>query len=209
MVIALIIKINYEVNFHRPRKDFTQMKKLLLPTLLIAVLTLALAGMASAQAPNPPQPESPEGYYGRGMMGGWSGRGSGMWGRGLRPGEAADTGDYGPMHDQMIETFAQAFDLSVEELEERLIAGESMWNIAEGSGLSFEQFRDLMLEARNKALSQAVTDGLISQEHFQWMQSRMSQMWSGEYQPGFASCHGGGQRGFGMYGSGMYRYNTR
>ncbi len=185
------------------------MKKILLLMMVTTVLSLALAGIASAQAPTPPQPEHPEGYYGLGRMGRWSGRGAGMWGRDSRAVEPADTGSYGPLHDLMLETFAEAFDISVDELEERIYAGETMWSIAEGSGFSFEGFRDLMLEARNKALSQAVVEGLISQEHFQWMQSRMNQMWSGEYQPGYGGCYGRFQSGSGMYDGGMYRYNTR
>lgn len=181
------------------------MKKYFFSIIVIAILSLALAGMASAQAPYPPQPESPEGYFGRGMMGSWSGRGAGMLGRGWRASESAGAEEYGPMHDQMIAALAQAFDISVQELEARHEAGETMWSIAEDLGLSIEQFRDLMLQARDQALSQAVDDGILSQEQYQWMQARMNQMWSGEYQPGYGGCYGGAQRGFGMYGGWMNR----
>jgi hypothetical protein len=185
------------------------MKKQFIPIMVIALLTLTVVGIASAQAPTPPQPEYPEGYYGQGMMGRWSGRGTGMWGRGFRTVEPTDPGSYGPMHDLMLDTFAAAFDISADELGMRIDAGETMWSIAEGIGLSFEQFRDLMIEARDIALKQAVADGLISQEHYDWMLARMNRMWSGEYQPGYRGCYGGFQSGSDMYGGGMYRYNTR
>lgn len=180
------------------------MKKYFIPIIVIAILSLALVGMASAQAPDPPQPESPEGYFGRGRMGSWSGRGAGMWGRGWSAGGPFSSEEYGPMHDQMVSALSEAFDISVENLEARHDAGETMWSIAEDLGLSFEQFRDLMSQAREKALSQAVAEGVISQEQYDWMLSRMNQMWSGDNQAGIGRC-GGVQRGFGMYGGWMYR----
>lgn len=180
------------------------MKKRLIPIIVIVILSLALVGLAYAQTPDQPQNEYPDGFYRGGMMGRWSG-GVGMWGRGWRANGSGGTQDYGPMHDQMISAFAQAFDISVQELEERHDAGETMWSIAEGLGLSYEQFRDVMIEARNQALSQAVADGILSQEHYQWMRSRMNQMWSGEYQPGYGGCYGDTQPGFGRYGGWMNR----
>jgi hypothetical protein len=185
------------------------MKKLLIPIIVITILTLALAGLAYAQAPNPPQPEYPEEYYGQGMIGMWAGQGVSMGGGGWRAGEPARMEGFGPMHDEMMAAFAQIFDLSVDELEARHDAGETMWDMAEELGLTPGQFSELMIQARNQALAQAAADGVIPQEQYNWMLERMNQMWSGENHPGLIGCDGGGQRGFSRNGGLMFGDNTR
>jgi len=177
------------------------MKKLMLVSLIVivAVLVLGTAGYAYAQSQ---QPNS--GYYGQGMMGGGRG-GRGMMGGGYgMMGYVDEDGDgYGPMHDYMLQGFADAFGITVDELQAQLDAGETMYTIAEAQGYTLEQFRELMIQVRTDALNQLVADGVITQEQADWMLSRMSQMWQGGYGPGSGSCPMGG----GAFGRGG-RWNS-
>ena len=154
---------------------------------ILAVLVLGVAGFAYAQSQTPPPPDGPT--YGPGMMGRWGGRGfgQGMMGRWSR-------GGYGPMHEYMVDAFAEALNLTHEELEAKLGDGETMWSIAQAQGLSDEEIADLMVEARTKALEQAVADGALTQEQADWMIQRMQEMQSAGFGPGY--CHGfSGQSG--------------
>ncbi|MBN1148732.1 MAG: hypothetical protein JXA78_15840 [Anaerolineales bacterium] len=163
------------------------MKKILLLSvvLLAALVALGMAGFAYAQAPTPPAPESP---YGQGGMGG-RGHGGGMMG-GWRQGGARGSGAYGPMHEYMLAAFAEALDMDVEELQALLDEGKTMWELAEEQGLSDEEFRDLMIEARTKAIEQMLADGVLTQEQADWMLDRMNQMW--KFGGGLGPCPGGG-----------------
>jgi len=176
------------------------MKKslLVISVLLTVLVTLSIAGFAYAQSNTPPTPETPYRSYGYGYgMHGWS-RGGMMWG--IDPDAA-----YGPMHDEMLETFADALGLSVDELNAEIENGNTMWDIARQQGLSDEEIYDLMFTARAAALEQAVADGFLTQEQADWMIARMDTMHAGGfgyggYGPG--ACHGGidnstfsGQRG--------------
>ena len=114
---------------------------------------------------------------------------------------SAYDGEYGPMHETMLTAFAEAFGLSVDEIETRHAAGETMWQIAEAQGYSFEEFTTLMLEARTTALEQAVAAGLLTQEQADWMLSR----WGGQGS-GTGTCQGGTLRG-GMGGRGGGRWS--
>jgi hypothetical protein len=174
-----------------------RMKKIwILGLVLIAAVALT-AGVAFAQTP------SPQGFggYGQGMMGG---RGShSMMGQG-----GPVDGSFGPMHEYMVATFAEALNLTPEELQAHLDAGETMWQVAEAQGFTLETFRTLMLEARADALQQAVEAGTITPEQAEWMSQRMSRMGERGFGFGSGACdgtgpHGSGQRGGGMHGFGM------
>jgi hypothetical protein len=77
------------------------------------------------------------------------------------------------MHDGMMDAFADALGLSVDTLEARLEAGETMADIAQSEGMSQEEFLTLMQDVRSAAIEQAVEDGLISQEQADWMLDHM------------------------------------
>ncbi len=163
------------------------MKKILLvgAIVLVALAALGVAGFAYAQSQTPPTPEFPfgpdaEGWHGgrRGMMGAW--RAGGAW----------EDGIHGPMHEYMLNAIAEALGLEPQELQVYHDEGKTPWDVAQEQGLSEEEFRELMFEARKKALEQAAADGVITQEQADWMLERMNQMW--EYGPGFGPCHGGG-----------------
>jgi glycosyltransferase A (GT-A) superfamily protein (DUF2064 family) len=95
----------------------------------------------------------------------------------------------------MVNAFAEAIGLTSEEVQSRLQAGETMWQIAESQGFSDEEIADLMLAAREAALAQAVSDGVITQEQADLMLERMQQMHANGFGPG--SCHGAGPGGNG------------
>ena len=185
------------------------MKKFLILGAVVGILGLTVTGFAFAQNTSPPQPENSGEYYGSGRMGMWGGRSSSMWEGGWRPGRQSSNDAYGLMHDEMITELAEIINLSVGELEERLEAGDTMWRLAEGQGLTFEQFRELMLQARNQAISQAAANGGLSQEQANWMIQRMDQMWRDEYNPDFQGCFGAGSVGFSHRGGWMHWDNTR
>jgi hypothetical protein len=169
------------------------MKKIfVLGLVLIAAIALT-TGIAFAQTPT----QQGYGGYGSGMMGG---RGAhGMMGFG-----GPVDGSYGPMHEFILTTFAEAFGLTPEALQIRLDAGETMWQVAESQGYDLEAFRSLMLEARADALQQAVEDGTITQEQADWMSQRM-----GSRGYGNGACDGTGPKGAGVRGGGMHGFGNR
>lgn len=125
----------------------------------LAVLVLGSASLVYAQTETP-EPYAGQGY-GRGMMGGGGRYGSGM-----------AYGEIGLYHDAMVESFAEALGLTASQLEARLDSGETMWQIAEAEGKSWEEFSSIMQAARTNALDQAVENGTITQEQADFMNSR-------------------------------------
>ena len=174
------------------------MKKTLvgLAVIGIFVLSLGLAGYAYAHSETPPNPDYPNRY---GMMGGYGTYGPNgygqtmMGGRGL--GMMGWTGQEGPMHETMIAVFAEALGLSVDEIEARHDAGETLWDIAIAEGLSPEEIQELMFSSHDAALQEAVEAGWLTPEQAEWMDGHMNQMWDGEY-----SNHCGGGTGYGPAG---------
>ncbi|MBN1305209.1 MAG: hypothetical protein JXA13_12305 [Anaerolineales bacterium] len=90
----------------------------------------------------------------------------------------------GPLHEVMLETFAEAVGLSVEEVENLQASGQTLAQIARDQGFTDDEIRTLLDEAANKALTQAVTEGLITQNQAERMSSRQRPFfgqWSGPY----------------------------
>jgi hypothetical protein len=135
--------------------------------LIVAIVAVAGFSIARAQDDDPPIPTE-EGY----PFGGGMGRGGHRFG-GVGMHAWGEDGPQYIMHDSMMAGFAEALGLSVETLEARHEAGETMADIAESQGMSQEDFFSLMLEVRAEALELAVEDGLISQEQADWMLERM------------------------------------
>ena len=170
------------------------MKKTLIVTavILAALVTLGIAGFAYAQSQTPPTP--PTGTYGPGMMGGRGAGGPGMMGRWGGGGMLAN-GAYGPMHEYMVAAVAQALGLDPADVQSRLEAGETMWQIAQSQGLNDAEIAELMSTAHQDALQAAVAAGVITQEQADWMSQHMQQRWQNGG-AGAGSCHGGrGPRG--------------
>ena len=106
---------------------------------------------------------------GPGMQGGWDEddvRG-GMMGRG---GMVA-RGD-GLLHDVMVAAFAEKIGLTVEEINTKLEAGETMWTIAEAQGIAAADFPQLITDVHTAALEKAVADGTITQAQADAMKAR-------------------------------------
>ncbi len=134
------------------------MKKTILILTVVGVLALSLglAGSAYAQGANPP---------GRGPVAG---------------------GGIGPLHTYMVEAMAKVLKMTTADLQTRLNAGETFYQIALSKGFKAEEIPALMQTARAEALKKAVADGVITQAQADWMLQRM-----------------GGQGGFGRGRGGM------
>jgi hypothetical protein len=149
------------------------MKKLVISIAVIAVVAVALgtAGLVYAQASTPPAPGT---GYGYGMMNGQGMRGGMGAGMGIRNGvgQTAAGTQSGFMHDEMIAAFADKLGISVDDLNAQLASGKTMSQIASEKGLTADQFRTLMLDARSQALDQAVKDGTLTQAQADWMKTR-------------------------------------
>ena len=174
-------------------------KNILMITLgLVVIAALSAAGLAYAQDATPTTPTAPWGGRGTGMMGGAREGGAGMMG-GNR-GAARGTGT-GPMHTYMVEAYAQALDLTVEDVQAQFEAGKTMWQIAADQGLSDEEVQGVMITARTAALNAMVADEVLTQEQADLMLERMTTMMSGDFTPGSCPMSGGANgAGAGMRG---------
>lgn len=72
------------------------------------------------------------------------------------------------IHSQLAE--ALAMDLAV--LNERLDAGETMFDLAADQGYDLDAFSDLMVGIRMDALEAAVESGILSQDQADWISTR-------------------------------------
>ena len=162
------------------------MKKFAVTIMVVAVVVFALgaAGVAYAQTSTPGSGTG----LGSGWMGGRGGR-SGMGAGNMAAGE-------GVLHDYMIAAYAEKLNIPVADLEARIEQGETMAQIATSVGLTVDQFRALMVEARTQAIDQAVADGTLAQEQANWMKQRgAGQMAGGQMGNGYG-MRGGGQEQF-------------
>jgi hypothetical protein len=123
------------------------MKKtiLVLTVLGVIALSLGLAGSAYAQGANPQ-------------------------GRGPMPGGSA-----GPLHTYMVDAMAKVLKMTASDLQARLTAGETFYQVALSKGFKAEEAPALMQTARAEALKKAVADGVITQAQADWMNQRGSQ----------------------------------
>ncbi len=116
--------------------------------------------------------------------------------------EGRGPGD-GLLHEYMTDAIADVFGVSPEKVEELRSKGDTLWQALD---LDFEDFRSRMLDARQAALENAASDGVISQDQVEWMLDRMQNPGKGPYGPGDGSCLNAGspqfQRG-GRGGRGM------
>jgi hypothetical protein len=149
------------------------MKKFVVTLMVVAVVIFALGSVGVAYAQSPTQTPG----TGTGWMGGRGPRG-GSGGANTAAGE-------GILHDYMIAVYAEKLNIPVADLETRLDQGETMSDIALSTGLTFEQFRTLMIEVRTQAIEQALNDGVLTQAQADWMEH-----------------HGAGQMAGGQMGNG-------
>jgi len=117
-------------------------KTILIVGLVVAALVVVGAGVAFAQGSAP--------YAGYGPM--------------MQNGA-------GYLHTYMVTAFAGKLGLQVEDVNARLTAGETMYDIAIAEGVKAEDFPAWMIEVRSQALNAAVKDGVITQAQADWMSS--------------------------------------
>ena len=107
----------------------------------------------------------------------------------------------GPLHTFMVVEWAKKLDLNVNDINTRLDAGESMYDIALSAGVTAEEFPAVMTEVRTNAVNEGVAANVITQEQADWMLSHGQGM-GGMY--GNGNCTGSGSQGqAGGYGHGM------
>jgi len=160
------------------------MKKIILITGLV-VLALGVLGVGAvfAQDDTPPVP------YGHGAM--------------------MNNGTSSPMHTFMTIEFSKALNVNVNDINTRLAAGETMYDIALSAGVTAEEFPAIMTEVRAAALAEAVKANVITQEQADWMLSRGGNMGNGNCTgtgpQGNSGMMGNGQGRGGMNGGGMWQ----
>ena len=138
-------------------------KQLVKIGLMMSVIALVFGsvGVASAASPSPQVP----GGNGRGGNGGGIGTGTGTY-------DPLNLNLSDDLDESMHATLADAVGLTVEQLEARLDAGESYTQIAMDYGFTLDEAQDMVQQARTDALTQAVADGLITQEQADFLSSR-------------------------------------
>lgn len=112
-------------------------------------------------------------------------------------GPMMQNGETGPLHTFMTIEFAKQLDLNVNDVNTRLAAGESMYDIALSAGVTAEEFPAVMTEVRANALTAAVKANVVTQEQADWMLSRGF----GRGGMGTGDCTGAGPQG--NYGNSM------
>lgn len=152
---------------------------------LVAGLLIFGVGFAYAQTQTPPENVTPQGDFPRGMSGRYF-HGPGMMGQ---YSNQLDGTNFGLMHDFMLQAFAEMLNLTPDELQVSLDSGLSMWQIVQGQGISQVDFYDFMLQARTKAIEQALQAGTITQSWADQMLQHMSQVGNRGF--GFGGCRGG------------------
>jgi len=111
----------------------------------------------------------------------------------------------GLLHTYMVAALAEALGLSAAEINSRLAAGESAYQIALAQGFSAEEIPALLQAAHSKAIRQAAADGILTQAQAQWMTQRQSQMRGYGMGAGSGACNGAGAPiGMGMRRGGRW-----
>ena len=109
------------------------------------------------------------------------------------------SGGEGPLHEYLIQAYADALGLTPESLEARLAKGETVYQIALSQGIPADQIPTLLADARIKALDAAAAHGVVTTDQAAWMKSRG--FGQGGYGMGLGPCNGTGQ----PIGGGMQR----
>jgi len=113
-------------------------------------------------------------YYAPGMMtSNWRGR----MGPGMMGAWSADTGIDHPRLQFMLDAYAEALDMTSDELRDELSSGKSIWDLASEKGVTAEEFGQFMIDADTKALEKMVADGEITQKQADTMIERMQENW--------------------------------
>jgi opacity protein-like surface antigen len=121
--------------------------------LLTAALLAVVVGSVYAQGPNPPE-DVPA--YGQ---------------NGAAPANGAG---YGLMHDELVSALAEATGANAEDIEARLDAGETLFEIAESYGYTVESFTELMTTVRTQVREEMISEGLMQGFGGRWASDDVS-----------------------------------
>ena len=186
------------------------MKKALL-IVGILVTVFAITGtilVVNAQTPTPETPQDGDfvcpGWDGDEAQGNFQGRG--MMGRGMMGRFSEDdgqagcgvNGQFGPMHEYIVNALAEATGLTVDQINEKITNGDTMLQIAKDAGLTEDQITELFTAAHKAAWEAAGVD--TDGSFYQNMLERMKNRWSGDG----SNFQGQGCRG--GFGRGMMRW---
>ncbi len=120
-------------------------KTILIVALLVLVLGALSVGVVYAQGQQPP-------VGGYGMMG---------------------DGGVGWMHDYVEEALAAKLGLTEAQVEEKLDAGQTMYQVALDAGIAEADIPALLTEVHTVAFDKAVADGVVTREQADFMLQRM------------------------------------
>jgi len=119
----------------------------------------------------------------------------------------------GYLHDYMVAALADALNLTVDEVDARIDAGDTMYDIALAEGIAVEDMQTFLTGIRTTAINAAVADGVITQAQADRMIARglrgtgMMGTGSGS-RMGTGACTGTGtgtRTGSGMHGGGRWQ----
>jgi hypothetical protein len=177
------------------------MKKLMKSFVILAVIAIAFGTVGAVFAQDTDPEENAQGTtigfggLGIGSRSKRGGRGSGN----MMLYQNRDSIDDGLLHDEMMAAFSLALEISVEELEARIADGETLADIALGTGMTIEDFRALLTEIRTTVHDQAVEEGLLPGAQSGWVNERR------DGNTGYGARRGGA--GQGLYGTGNCPYD--
>jgi hypothetical protein len=121
-------------------------------------------------------------------------------------GPMMQNGTSGPLHTFMVTEFAKKLDLNVNDINTRLTAGETMYDIALSAGVTAEEFPAIMTEVRATALDAAVKANVLTQAQADQMKTRGGMRNGGDCPMQDGTSQNGFQRGTGgMMGNGQAR----
>ena len=130
------------------------MKKIMLSLLVVGIVAVALGTASIVNAQSPTQ----QPFYGQG-------------GNGRQGNRVSDDLRVvnEPLHDLMLAAWSTELGLTVDVLDTRIDAGETMAEIAISTGLSIEDFWTLKTEIHTSVAKEALAQGLITQAQADWM----------------------------------------
>ena len=137
------------------------MKKAILVSLVLVAALFTFGSVNKVYASsNNPVTSTEVGNYGPGGQGGMMG---GAQQKGL-------------LHDEMVTVVAEKLGITVEDLNSRLVNGETLYSVAIAEGLSNDEAKALLSDARIEAINLAVTNGDLTQAQADWMKNRIKLM---------------------------------
>jgi len=174
-------------------KQEKKMKKLLVSLVLVGGLVAVIGATSVARAQGPvDQPLYQQG--------------GGQYGYGANDPDHVENED---VHELMMNAYSAELGISVEELEAREAAGETMFSIVTSTGRTFEEFRAFKTAVHTTVAEQALAAGYITQAQADWMLRAADRQMGA--QGGGAGMRGAGNRsadGTG-FGGGMRRSGLR